>query len=75
MWQARGNCPEEVALKLGLEKGVAQIGQRLEGTAWASALGQARGEGVEGTVPCPGWLRCGVWESSRLGYKEGAGAR
>lgn len=31
MWQARGNCPEEVALKLGLKKGVAQIGQRQRG--------------------------------------------
>lgn len=71
------NFPEEVAFKLGLEKMSSSDWTKAclaEGTAWASALGQARGECVEGIIHCPVWLRCRVWASSRLGYKEGAGA-
>lgn len=43
------------------------------GTVWTSAQGQAGRECVEGIVASPVWLGSRVWESSRLGCKEGLG--
>lgn len=46
-----------------------------EGWAWASVLGQAGRECIEGIVNLLVWLGFRAWEGKRLGCKAGAGAR
>lgn len=49
-------------------------GMLSRGMVWANALGQVGRECVEGIVTGPIWLGYRVWESSRVGHKEGLGA-